>query len=155
LIHVAFTARIEMCPPVHINSVQLPQEDVQYLGLHLDRRLTWHKWKQLGMTLTRMCWQQTILKPIWAYGILLRRMASTSYIEILERFQSNALRMTVDAPRYVPNTVIRRDLHTPTVKEEIDATASILCSPQHTPKRASSEPHGATRQQAIAETPAK
>jgi hypothetical protein len=27
--------------------------------------------------------------------------------------------MMVDAPRYVPNTVIRRDLKTPTVKEEI------------------------------------
>jgi hypothetical protein len=27
--------------------------------------------------------------------------------------------MIVDAPWYVPNTVIRRDLHIPTVKEEI------------------------------------
>jgi hypothetical protein len=27
--------------------------------------------------------------------------------------------MTVDTPWYVLNTVIRRDLHTPTVKEEI------------------------------------
>jgi hypothetical protein len=45
--------------------------------------------------------------------------ASTSNIQILERFQSKALHMTVDAPWYVPNTVIRRDLHTPTVKEEI------------------------------------
>jgi hypothetical protein len=27
--------------------------------------------------------------------------------------------MLVDAPRYVPNTVIRRDLQTPTVREEI------------------------------------
>jgi hypothetical protein len=27
--------------------------------------------------------------------------------------------MIVDAPRYVPNTVIRRDLQIPTVKEEI------------------------------------
>jgi hypothetical protein len=27
--------------------------------------------------------------------------------------------MIVDAPWYVPNTVIRRDLQTPTVKEEI------------------------------------
>jgi hypothetical protein len=30
-----------------------------------------------------------------------------------------SLRMIVDAPWYVPNTVIRRDLQTPTVKEEI------------------------------------
>jgi hypothetical protein len=44
--------------------------------------------------------------------------ASTSNIEILERFQSKALRMIVDAPWYMPNTVIRRDLQTPTVKEE-------------------------------------
>jgi hypothetical protein len=37
----------------------------------------------------------------------------------LERFQSKALRMIADAPWYVPNTVIRRNFHTPTVKEEI------------------------------------
>jgi hypothetical protein len=39
--------------------------------------------------------------------------------EILDRFQWKALRMIVDAPRYVPNTVIRMDLQIPTVKEEI------------------------------------
>jgi hypothetical protein len=46
-------------------------------------------------------------------------MTSTSNIEILEHFQSKALRIIVDAPWYVPNTVIRWDLHIPTVKEEI------------------------------------
>jgi hypothetical protein len=46
-------------------------------------------------------------------------MASTSNIEILERFQSKTLRMIVDAPWYLPNTVIRRDFQTPKVKEEI------------------------------------
>jgi predicted kinase len=45
--------------------------------------------------------------------------ASTSNIEIIERLYSKALHMTVGAPRYVPNTVIRRHLQTPTVKEEI------------------------------------
>jgi hypothetical protein len=42
--HVTITTRRATCPPVHINDVQLPQsDDVKYLGLHLDRRLTWHK----------------------------------------------------------------------------------------------------------------
>jgi hypothetical protein len=62
---------------------------------------------------------KTILKPIWTYGIQLWGTVSTSNIEILERFQSKALRMIVDAPWYVPNTVIRRDLQILRVKEEI------------------------------------
>jgi hypothetical protein len=37
----------------------------------------------------------------------------------LEHFLSKALPMIVEAHWYVPNTVIRRDLHTLTVKEEI------------------------------------
>jgi hypothetical protein len=62
---------------------------------------------------------KTILKPISTYGIQLSGTASTYNIEILERFQSKALRMLLDETWYVPNTVIRRDLQTPTVKEEI------------------------------------
>jgi hypothetical protein len=46
-------------------------------------------------------------------------MASNSIIEILERFQSKALLMMVDATWFVPNTVIRRDLQILTVKEKI------------------------------------
>jgi hypothetical protein len=131
-IHVTFTTRRETCPPVHINSVQLPQEeDVKYLGLHLDRRLTWHKHifakrKQLGITLTKLYWllgRKTKLftrsKLLWTYGIQLWGTASTSNTKILERFLSKALRMIVDASCYVPNTVIRRDLQIPIVKEEI------------------------------------
>jgi hypothetical protein len=58
-------------------------------------------------------------KPIWTYGIQLWGVASASNIQTLDRFQSKALRMTVDAPWYVPNTAIRSDLQIPTVKEEI------------------------------------
>jgi hypothetical protein len=62
---------------------------------------------------------QTFPRPVWTYGIHLWGTASTSIIEILERFQSKALCMIVHAPWYVPNTVARRDLQIPTVKEEI------------------------------------
>jgi hypothetical protein len=58
------------------------------------------------------------------YGIQLWGTDSTSNIEILERFQLKALRMIVDAPWYVPNTLIRRELQTPSVKEEISHYSS-------------------------------
>jgi hypothetical protein len=52
-------------------------------------------------------------------GIQLWGTTSNSNIEILERFQSKALRLIVDAPWYVSNSVIRKDLQIPSVKEEI------------------------------------
>jgi hypothetical protein len=76
------------------------------------------------MALTSYDIRKTILKPIWTYGIQLWGTASTSNIEILECFQSKALRMIVDAPWYVPNMVIRRNLQIPTVKEEICRSSS-------------------------------
>jgi hypothetical protein len=57
---------------------------------------------------------QLYLKHLSCYVISIRFLSS-----FLKRFQSKALRMVVDAPWYVPNTVIRRDLRLPTVKEEI------------------------------------
>jgi hypothetical protein len=41
------------------------------------------------------------------------------FYQILEQFQSKALRVIVDAAWYVPNTVIQRDLQIPTVTVEI------------------------------------
>jgi hypothetical protein len=124
-----------------MNNVKFPCADqVKYLGLHLDRKLTRHhhiftKRKQLGLTLTKMYWllgrssrlslpnklllYKTIHKPIWTYGIQLWGTASTSNIEILERFQSKALSIIVDAPWYVLNNHIRRDLQLTSVKGEI------------------------------------
>jgi hypothetical protein len=57
-----------------------------------------------------------IHETFWTFGITIWGMASTSNIEITERFQCKVLRIIVDVPWYVPNTVIRRDLLTPTVK---------------------------------------
>jgi hypothetical protein len=141
-VHVTFTTRTGMCPPVHMDNVQLPCADqVKYLGLHLDRRKpTWHhhiftKQKQLGLTLTKIFWllglssqlslpnklllYKSILKPIWPYSIQLWGTASTSNIKILECFQSKALHIIVNAPWYVQNNHICQDLQITSVKEEI------------------------------------
>jgi hypothetical protein len=139
--HVTFTNRRETCPVLYINNEPLPEaEDVKYLGIHLDKRLTWHKHistkqKHLGITLTKLYWllgrkfklnlsnklliYKVAIKPIWTYGIQLWGAASTSNIEILEHFQLKALRLITDAPWYVPNAIIRRDLQVPSVKEEM------------------------------------
>jgi hypothetical protein len=126
---------------VHLYNEQFPKaEEVKYLGLHLDRRLTWHKHifakrKHLGITLSKMysllsrkskpsisnkllaC--KVIVKPIWTYGIQLWGSASISNIEILERLQRKVLRMLTDAPWYVSDMVLRQDLQITSVKEEI------------------------------------
>ena len=62
---------------------------------------------------------KAVIKPVWTYGIQLWGTASNSDIEILQRFQSKTLRSLIDAPWYVTNEAIHRDLKIPTVKDEI------------------------------------
>jgi hypothetical protein len=78
---------------------------------------------QLSLS-NKLLLHKTILQPIWTYGIQLWGTASTSNIRILERFQLKALRMIIDAPWYMPNTLIRRDLQIRSVKEEISHYSS-------------------------------
>ena len=106
----------------------------------LDRRLTWKqhitdKSKQLKDKLKKFYWligrrtnlstqnkitlYKTVIKPVWTYGIQLWGTASNSNIEILQRFQSKTQRSLINAPWYVTNETIHRDLKIPTVKEEI------------------------------------
>jgi hypothetical protein len=75
-------------------------------------------------------------------------------IEILERFHSKALRMIVDAPWYVLNTIIRRDVQIPTVREETSSYSSQYSA------RLSAHPNYLTVNlnelpQSIVKTPAK
>ena len=76
----------------------------QYPQLSLDNKLLVYK---------------AILKPIWTDGVQLWGSASNSNLEILERFQSKGLRIITEAPRYVPNAVIKRDVQVLTVRQEV------------------------------------
>ena len=140
-VQVTFTLKRKTCPPVQLNDKQLTQtDDVKYLAIHLDRKLTWRKHitakrKQLDLKLRNLYWligrksqlslankllvYKVILKPIWTCGVQLWGTASTSNLEILERFQSKVLRIITGAPWYVPNTVLKSDLQVPTVRQEV------------------------------------
>lgn len=140
-VHVTFTLKRQTCPPVNIYSVNIPQaEEAKYLGMHLDRRLTWRKhiWtkrKQLDTKVRSMYWlignksklsnrnkillYKVILKPIWTYGIQLWGTASNSNIDILERFQCKTLRSMLNIPFYIANKYIYEDLQLKTIREEI------------------------------------
>ena len=60
-----------------------------------------------------------VYKLIWTYSLPLWGTASNSNIEILQRFQNKVLRSIVNAPWYVPNTILHTDLQIPTAKAEI------------------------------------
>jgi hypothetical protein len=139
--HVTYTLERSTCTPVQLNRTHLPHTDqVKYLAAHLDRRLTWrkrigskrrhleHQLRKLYRIIGRksqlsvenkLLLYKTILKPIWPYWTQLWGTASTSNIEILERFQAKVLRIITDAPRYIPNAILHRDLRVPTIKHTV------------------------------------
>jgi hypothetical protein len=53
------------------------------------------------------------MKPIWAYGAEILGCASKSNISIIQRNQSEILRMIANAPwyEYVPNITLHEDLN--------------------------------------------
>ena len=140
-VQVTFTLKRDTCPPINLNDAEIPQaNEVKYLGIHLDKRLTWKKHiqtkrKALDMQLikfkpllnprsplslnNKLLIYKCIMKPIWTYGIQLWGTSSNSNIEILQRFQSKILRKITNSPWFVTNNRLHADLKMLTVKEEI------------------------------------
>lgn len=61
-VHIIFALRHGACPSVKFNNLTLPDNNsVRYLGIHLDKKFTWHKHifekrKQLGLKLIKLYW---------------------------------------------------------------------------------------------------
>jgi hypothetical protein len=102
---ITFTTRRTVCPQVSINNFPIPiKQEVKYLGLHLDKKLTWQtyikaKRRQLELKISNMNWlinkksqlslenkiaiYKAIIKPVWTYGIELWGCSKPSKTKIL------------------------------------------------------------------------
>lgn len=144
-VQVTYTLRKEDCPPVKLGDTTLPHRScVKYLGMHLDRRLTWQqhiraKKDELIYRLKNLHWllgrnsrlsldnklliYKVVLKPVWMYGIQLWGSASNSSIAILQRQQNKILRTIANVSWFTTNAEIHQQLVIPTVAEEIRSVA--------------------------------
>ena len=64
-----------------------------------------------------------LLKPVWTYGIQLWGCAAQSTIAVIQRFQNKVLRDIVNAPWYIRNTDLHRDLN----MEMVTAVITTIC----------------------------
>uniref|UniRef100_A0A2S2Q1W5 Putative RNA-directed DNA polymerase n=1 Tax=Sipha flava TaxID=143950 RepID=A0A2S2Q1W5_9HEMI len=138
-VHITFTLKLGHCPNVSINNTQIPTSDaVKYLGLHLDKRLTWNnhiKTKRLLLNSrsrilkslysnqftnlkTKIIIYKSLLKPIWTYGLQLWGAAKKSNTNKIQTFQNITLRKITNAPYFVSNHTLHNDLHIKTINEE-------------------------------------
>jgi hypothetical protein len=140
--HINFiNKRLIDLPSLVINGTIVPYENkAKYLGMTLDAKLRWKehvkkKKEELNIKFRQYRWligkhsslslygktliYNQIIKPTWLYGIQLWGCTKDSNIRMIQTFQNKVLRTMVNAPWYVRNADIRRDLGIPTIKEEI------------------------------------
>ncbi|KAI5737863.1 hypothetical protein M8J77_000145 [Diaphorina citri] len=110
----------------------------------LDAKLKWKehvkkKRQQLQLKFQKLYWllgrysplpienrlfvYKQVLKPVWTYSIQLWGCTCETTIYIIQRFQNKVLRSIVDAPWYIRNDNLHRDLCVETVKEVIQKAA--------------------------------
>lgn len=129
--HITFTLRRRDCPTVQINNVALAHcSSIRYLGLQLDRRLTWgahvtntrqklktrfHQLKRLLdrrsklQLLHKLTIYKAIIKPIWTYGVALWGSAKPSHTKRIQAMQNKVLRTITQCPFYVSNATLHHD----------------------------------------------
>lgn len=140
-VHVDFTNKLISYKPVYINEQIVPYSNTaKYLGMTLDAKLRWkphvkRKLEELKIKYRNMYWllgrtstlsiynklllYRQILKPIWTYGIQIWGCTCESNKNMIQRFQNKVIRSIVDAPWYIRNVAIQKDLGIDSVSETI------------------------------------
>lgn len=128
-VYVPFTLKKSVPPPPQFQGILIPiSSEVKYLGVTLDKRLTWgshikSKRKILNSRLhllrpilksklpfhTKIILYKSLLRPIWAYAIQIWGCAKPSQLRTLQAFQSITLRIISSAPWYVSNCTLQND----------------------------------------------
>jgi hypothetical protein len=60
-----------------------------------------------------------VMCPVWSYGIQIWGCASDSNIQVIHRYQNKVLKCIVNAPWYIQNSDLHRDLGIETVTDII------------------------------------
>lgn len=117
---------------IHLNGETVPYADTaKYLGMTLDAKLRWKphvkkKKEEIQLKYRKMYWllgrhsalsiqnktllYRQVLAPIWTYGIQLWGCAKQSTRNIIQRAQNKILRGIANAPWYIRNANLHKDL---------------------------------------------
>ena len=139
--HTNFTNRKVDTIRITLNNNVIPYSNrVKYLGMTLDAQLRWKehvkmKREQLNIQYRKMYWllgrnsqlttenklllYKQVLRPVWTYGIQLWGCTKKTNIKIIQTFQNKVLRNIINAPWYVRNDDLHRDLKLETVNEMV------------------------------------
>lgn len=136
-VQINFALNKKDCPQLYLNNIPIPIQNVtKYLGIHLDKRLTWaqhtkNKRKQSNTHLhllrpllspsmnlkNKILIYKTIITPLWSYGIQIWGQTKPSNLKPIQAFQSICLRQITGAPWYITNNALHKDLNIQTVNQ--------------------------------------
>lgn len=140
-VQVDFTNKTLSESPILMENTPIPYaNEAKYLGMTLDCKLRWNAHVKMKSVELRLKWRKMhwlmgrksklsvhnkiilynqMLKPIWTYGAQLWGCTAKNNIDIIQRIQNQILRSIVNAPWYIRNIDLHRDLGVNMVVDEI------------------------------------
>ena len=84
------------------------------------RQMYWLMGRKSALSVhNKLLLYKQVLKPVWTYGIQLWGCTCQSNRKIIQRFQNKVLRGIVDAPWYIRNDNLHKDLNVEMVDKEV------------------------------------